>query len=106
MKMAHIGGLQEALGSFFMNATALVMLVMAIPLVRSGRLSSVFLALLVLGALASFEAVLPLPSAFQQVGSSLAAARRLFALVDGEIAACLRAGTLRSRHRPVALPLR
>lgn len=96
MKMAHIGELQEALGSFFMNATALVMV---IPHVRSGELSGVFLALLVLGTLASFEAVLPLPSAFQQMGSSLAAARRLFALVDAEPA-------VRDPAQPASMPAR
>jgi ATP-binding cassette subfamily C protein CydC len=96
--LASIGGLQEALGSLLMNGTALVMLVMAIPLVRSGLLNGVFLAVLVLGALASFEAVLPLPLAFQQLSSSLAAARRLFALVDAEPA-------VRDLAQPAALPL-
>src|SRR5262249_22651048 len=33
-------------------------------------------------ALASFEVVLPLPAAFQQVGGSLEAARRLFEIAD------------------------
>jgi ATP-binding cassette subfamily C protein CydC len=84
VRMAQISGLQEALGSLFMNGTAWVMLVMAIPLVRSGQLNGVWLAVLVLGALSSFEAVLPLPSAFQQLGSSLAAAHRLFSLVDAK----------------------
>jgi ATP-binding cassette, subfamily C, bacterial CydC len=84
VRMAQIGGLQEALGSLFMNGTAWVMLVMAIPLVRSGHLNGVFLAVLVLGTLSSFEAVLPLSAAFQQLGSSLVAGRRLFDLVDAE----------------------
>jgi ATP-binding cassette subfamily C protein CydC len=84
LKIASISGLQESLGSFFMNGTALVMLIMGITLVHAGELNGVFLALLVLGTLASFEAVLPLPVAFQQMSSSLTAARRLFALVDAE----------------------
>src|SRR5215472_5965761 len=82
MTMAHISGVQGSLSNLFMNLTSWIMLLVAIPLVRAGHMPGVFLALLVLAALASFEAVLPLPAAFQQVGSSLEAARRLFEITD------------------------
>lgn len=82
MSMAFIGGTQNALTSFFMNLTAWVMLFIAIPFVHSGQLDGLFLALLVLSALASFEIVLPLPNTFQQLGSNLKAASRLFEIVD------------------------
>jgi ATP-binding cassette subfamily C protein CydC len=82
MAMAYIGGTQNALINFFMNLTAWVMLVIAIPLVYSGQLNGLFLALLVLSAIASFEIVLPLPTAFQQLGGNLKAASRLFEIVD------------------------
>lgn len=82
MKMAHISGLQGTLSNLFMNMTTWVMLLVAIPQVYDGRVSGVFLALLVLAALSSFEIVQPLPAAFQQLGGSLAAARRLFEIVD------------------------
>jgi ATP-binding cassette, subfamily C, bacterial CydC len=78
MMMAHISGLQGSLSNLFMNLTAWIMLLVAIPIVHAGHMPGVFLALLVLAALASFEVVLPLPAAFQQVGGSLEAARRLF----------------------------
>jgi ATP-binding cassette subfamily C protein CydC len=55
---------------------------LAIPLVADGRLAPPQLAMLALFTLASFEAVAPLPLAFQQLGRTLAAARRLFAIVD------------------------
>ena len=84
MSMAFIGGTQNALTSFFMNATAWVMLFIAIPLVHSGQLNGLFLALLILSALASFEIVLPLPATFQQLGSNLKAASRLFEVVDAQ----------------------
>ncbi|MEA3121023.1 MAG: ATP-binding cassette, subfamily bacterial CydC [Paraburkholderia sp.] len=42
------------------------------------------LAMLALLTLASFEAVMPLPLAMQVLGESLAAARRIFALVDAQ----------------------
>ena len=84
MAMAFIGGTQNALTSFFMNMTAWVMLFIAIPFVYSGQLNGLFLALLVLSALASFEIVLPLPNTFQQLGSNLKAASRLFEIVDAQ----------------------
>ncbi|MBK1695356.1 thiol reductant ABC exporter subunit CydC [Chromatium weissei] len=58
------------------------LLLLAIPLVRSGELAPPHLAMLALFTLASFEAVAPLPQAFQLLGRSLAAARRLFEIVD------------------------
>ena len=82
MTMAYISGAQNALINFLMNLTAWVMLVIAIPLVSDGHLNGLFLALLVLSALASFEIVMPLPTAFQQLGGNLKAASRLFEIVD------------------------
>ncbi len=82
MMMARISGMQGALSNLFMNLTAWTMLLVAIPIVHAGHMPGVLLALLVLAALASFEVVLPLPAAFQQVGGSLEAARRLFEIAD------------------------
>jgi thiol reductant ABC exporter CydC subunit len=83
-RMAHIGGLQGALAGLLMNLAALAVLVVAIPLVSAGQLDGVYLALLVLAVISSFEAVLPLPQAFQTLENSLEAARRLFEIVDTE----------------------
>jgi ATP-binding cassette subfamily C protein CydC len=55
---------------------------LTIPRVGDGSLPPADLAMLALLVLASFEAVLPLPLAMQVLGESLAAARRIFALVD------------------------
>jgi ATP-binding cassette subfamily C protein CydC len=57
-------------------------LLLVIPQVDSRVLPPPDLAMLALFVLASFEAVLPLPLAMQTLGESLAAARRIFALVD------------------------
>jgi ATP-binding cassette, subfamily C, bacterial CydC len=59
-----------------------VMLLVAIPYVRSGRLDGIYLAFLVLVALSSFEVIEPLTTVAQQLGSSVQAARRLFEVVD------------------------
>lgn len=87
-RMAWIGGLQAAGSGLLANWLTIAILLIAIPLVSQGRLDGVYLALLVLAAIASFEAVTPLPEAFQHLESSLAAARRLFEIVDAAPAVC------------------
>jgi len=80
--MARLGGLHGALTGLLMNLATLAVLVVAIPLVNSAKLDGVYLALLTLAAMSCFEAVLPLPQAFQTLENSLEAARRLFEIVD------------------------
>jgi ATP-binding cassette subfamily C protein CydCD len=79
-RMAAIGGLNSALVSLCGALAALAMLAGATPLVAGGALSGVTLAGLVMIALASFEAVTPLPVAAQHLESSLEAGRRLLSL--------------------------
>ncbi|ODV25530.1 MAG: thiol reductant ABC exporter subunit CydC [Rhodanobacter sp. SCN 68-63] len=54
------------------------------PAVARGAIAPAQLAMLALFAMAAFEAVTPLPLAFQMLGEQLAAARRIFAVVDAE----------------------
>jgi thiol reductant ABC exporter CydC subunit len=75
-----LAGLQTTLSNALMNLAAFAMLLAATGEVEAGRLDPVWLAALVLAALAGFEGVLPLPMAFQQLGQALAAGRRLFEL--------------------------
>jgi thiol reductant ABC exporter CydC subunit len=79
--MAWIGGLHGALGSLLTSVAAIVVLLIAILLVNGGQIAGVYLPVLVLAAIASFEAVLPLPLATQYLESTLEAARRLFEIV-------------------------
>jgi ATP-binding cassette subfamily C protein CydC len=81
-RMAWLTGLHSALSGLLAALATLAMLVVAIPLVRSGQMDGVYLGLVVLATLASFEAVMPLSAAFQNLDSSLVAAKRLFELVD------------------------
>jgi thiol reductant ABC exporter CydC subunit len=83
-RMARITGLHLALSGLLTNWSTLAILLIAIPLVNQGQLDGVYLALLVLAVVASFEAVVPLPEAIQQLGVTLAAARRLFELVEAK----------------------
>jgi ATP-binding cassette subfamily C protein CydCD len=81
-RMADLSGLQNALSSFAAGLGMWAALVLAIPLVHSGQIEGVNLAVIVLAALTSFEAAQPLPLAAQFLESNLQAARRLFELVD------------------------
>ncbi len=81
-RMAAVAGLQDALTALLTGAALIATLVIAIPLVERGQLDGVLLAVLALGTLTAFEAVQPLPAAFQHLGANLTAARRLFEIVD------------------------
>jgi ATP-binding cassette subfamily C protein CydC len=86
MQLALWRGLSNALAVLLAALAGLTVLILAIPLVTGGQIDGVFLALLPLTAIVSFEAVQPLGAALQQLESSQAAARRLFALIDTETA--------------------
>jgi len=81
-RLAMITGLQAALHDFLMNTAMWVILILAIPLVATRYIDGVYLGVIGLLILASFEAVQPLASAFQGLGQSLAAANRVFAVTD------------------------
>jgi len=81
-KMTHITGLQSALNSLLTNLGVWLVLVLGILLVSAGKMDGVYLAVVVLAALASFEAVQGLPQASQFLESNLQAVRRLFEIAD------------------------
>ncbi len=81
-KMSGLQGISQGALGLCANLAMWGMLLLAIPLVSTGALLPPQLAMLALFALASFEAVMPLPLAFQTLGETLAAARRIFSLAD------------------------
>lgn len=83
-RLGTIEGVSGALGGLFASLAGLSILTLAIPLVTSGRLEGVFLAVLPLAAIAAFEAVQPLSRSIQLLDTSRASAERLFELVDEE----------------------
>ncbi|MGE5220822.1 MAG: thiol reductant ABC exporter subunit CydC [Omnitrophica WOR_2 bacterium] len=82
--MANLLGLQNMAGVLLSNLAVLAVLIFGILLVRSGELPGVYLPVIVLVALASFEAILPLSGAAQYLESNLAAARRLLEIAGGK----------------------
>lgn len=83
-RMARVTGLERALSGLLVNAATVAVVAVAIPLVTAGRLDGVNLAVVALAVIAGFEALLPLPAAFQAMGANAEAARRLFEIVDAE----------------------
>lgn len=80
--VAWINSTQTAMGNLLMNLAMGCTVIVAITLVGSGKLNGLYLAVIALATLASFEAVLPLPLAASSLESALAAAKRLFAIAD------------------------
>ncbi|MEO8838090.1 MAG: thiol reductant ABC exporter subunit CydC [Herbaspirillum sp.] len=76
----------QALGSagmiFIAQVAAVVVLVFGLIALREGTLAAPELTMLLLLALATFEAIAPLHEAWAQLGVTLACARRVFALSD------------------------
>ncbi|MBK1724849.1 thiol reductant ABC exporter subunit CydC [Thiocystis violacea] len=85
-------GLTQAAVGLCASLSLWALLWLATPMVHDGRIMPPQLAMLALFTLASFEAVAPLPQAFQLLGRTLAAARRLFSIVDTEPAVAEPAG--------------
>ncbi len=81
-RLALVRGLANGLTALLTGLAGLTVLWLAIPLVTGGQIEGMFLALLPLTAIASFEAVSPLSLSLQYLESSKAAGRRLFDLID------------------------
>lgn len=80
--LSRLNGIAQGALGLCANLAMWAMLLLAIPLVTDRAIAPADLTMLALFALASFEAVLPLPLAFQSLGETLAAARRIFGLAD------------------------
>lgn len=78
----RVEGLSQAGVLIAANLAVCTVLWLAIPQVESGLLAKPDMAMLVLLALAAFEAVVPMLPAFQAFGETRAAARRLFEIAD------------------------
>ncbi len=75
--IGRVGALQVALMNLLINLCALSVLILAAP-----RTEGIVLATLVLAAIASFEAIAPLPTAAANLQTHLSAAQSLYSVVD------------------------
>jgi ATP-binding cassette subfamily C protein CydC len=81
-RVVNMSGMIDALGLLIVNSTVWLVLWLTIPLVERGQLDGIYIAVVALTVQSSFEGVLPLPLAVHYLAESLAAGRRLFAIVD------------------------
>lgn len=79
-RMVALTGMYTALGNLLAHLALGTTLLVVIPGVAAGRLNGIDLPVLALATLASFEAALALPAAFQHLETSRPAAARLFEL--------------------------
>ena len=86
--MAAFSGFQSGLNSLLMGAGIWTLLYLSIPLVLDGTIKGIYLAVILLGAMASFEAVQNLPQAAQLLEANLQSAKRLFEIADSVPAVC------------------
>ncbi len=76
-KLAKASGISNALMGVTMNLGMWCVLVLGIVLVEKGQLNGLYLGMLALGVLSSFEAVTPIPASLQQLEENQAAGKRL-----------------------------
>ena len=81
-QMSRLTGVGSAAAGLFSNLTLLLVVLAAIEKLNNGHLAAADLPMLALGSLAAFEAVAPLPMAFQYLGQMRVAAARIFQLAD------------------------
>jgi ATP-binding cassette subfamily C protein CydC len=80
----RIAAASEGIQTAVIGAAVVAAVLLVVPLVRAGTLPGPYLAMLTVCVLASFETVTPLPQAIQQLGTTTAAAERVFGLADQE----------------------
>lgn len=80
--LSLLAAIQSAATSLIVGLTVWVLLLITIPMVSSGKLEGIYLAVIVLGAMASYEAVQNLPPAMNLLGSNIRAADRVFELAS------------------------
>ena len=82
LRMSHIRGLSLALITMLSGFAVLSALYLAVNLVNRESLDGAALALVILTVMASFEAIFPLPLAYQYLGQTREAGRRLLEIVE------------------------
>jgi len=82
LKMSHIKGISTGLIIFFAGMAVATAIYIGVEFVSRDELGGAILALLGLAVFASFEAIWPLPIAYQYLGRTQTAARRLKEIID------------------------
>ncbi len=81
-KMSMINSINVSALGLIMNLTVAIAIILMNGLITSGNFDGLFSSMIILGIMASFESVTPLPFAFQQLGSTSRAASRVFEIIE------------------------
>ena len=82
LRQARISALYSSAGSLLTWATVLSVLLLTIPKIQAGEFSGILFAAVAFGVLASFEAVQPLPAAYQYLEQAGEASRRIYEIIE------------------------
>ena len=83
-RMSRLNGFSEGAVGLCANLAVWFVILCSLPLVTRGDLTGAELALITFFTMTAFEAVAPLPHAFQMLGHTLKAANRVFTLADAK----------------------
>ena len=84
-KTFRINALTDAGANFIANFTLWCMFLLLIPLVQTGQITGVTLAVFTLALQSSFEVVLVLPVVWHYYSESMSAAKQVFAIIESDI---------------------
>ena len=81
-RQAQINALHSCAGSLLMWATAVSVSLLTIPRIQAGEFPGILFAAVAFGVLASFEAVQPLPAAYQYLEQAREASCRIYEIIE------------------------
>lgn len=97
-KMAHIQGVTSGLYVLLLGMTLLLLAMVSVHYAHQHVFSGAMIALMLLGVMGAFEAIMPLPRAFQYLSETKASAQRLMAVQDEKPAVFFTSVTLTPPH--------
>lgn len=83
-KLSKINGLGSALMTLSLGLTIIMVTVFAVSLTNNNSINGAFIALIFLGIMAVFEALMPLPLAYQYLGKTLSASKRILNITNAK----------------------
>ncbi|QIV94237.1 heme ABC transporter ATP-binding protein/permease CydC [Allofrancisella frigidaquae] len=83
-KLSIISGFGSALMTLALGLIIVMVTIFAVKLTNEGSINGAFIALIFLAIMAMFEAIMPLPLAYQYLGKTLSAARRILNITNSK----------------------
>jgi len=81
-KLSFISGFSSLMMSLIMGISIVASVMMAVYLVSQWQMNGAFITLVALAIMAVFEAIMPIPNAYQYLGKVLSATKRINKIVD------------------------